>query len=405
MKKSLLAILLVMCVVLSVFAGCTSSTATVSPTATTAQTKAATIASAAAAAPTTGATTAQTSKPATVTTTAASTGGSQETVTFTDDPGRTVTVPKNITRIAPSGSMAQIVIFALAPEKLVGVSNAWGAEAKPYIAQKYLDLPVMGQLYTGTSSTLSMEELAKIGPQIIIDVGDPKPTVKEDLDKIQKQLGIPAVHIDASTETMPSNYLKMGKLLCKEKEAEALAQYLEKTYATTNDIVKQVGDAKKTKVLYCLGDKGINVLAKGSIHSGVIDMVGNNVALIEKPVSSGAGNEADMERIINWNPDVIFFAPQSVYSKAGSDSTWQQLPAIKNKKYYEVPLGPYNWMGSPPSVNQYLGMIWSTKLLYPDLAKYDVYQEVSKYYELFYGGTKLTQDQYKALVANSLGKQ
>lgn len=110
-----------------------------------------------------------------------------------------------------------------------------------------------------------------------------------------------------------------------------------------------------------------------------------------------------MEQIVLWDPDVIVFAPDSVYSSVAGDKTWQKLTAIKNGKYYEVPMGPYNWMGFPPSVNRYMGMIWITQLLYPDKAEYDLYKETAKYYELFYH-SKLTEDQYKALVANSILK-
>ena len=39
-----------------------------------------------------------------------------ETVEFTDSVGRTVTVPANITKVAVSGPMAQIVLFALCPD-------------------------------------------------------------------------------------------------------------------------------------------------------------------------------------------------------------------------------------------------------------------------------------------------
>ena len=39
-----------------------------------------------------------------------------ETVSFTDSAGRTVEVPKNITRVAPSGAFAQMYLFALAPD-------------------------------------------------------------------------------------------------------------------------------------------------------------------------------------------------------------------------------------------------------------------------------------------------
>ena len=111
-----------------------------------------------------------------------------------------------------------------------------------------------------------------------------------------------------------------------------------------------------------------------------------------------------MEQILLWNPDVILFAPGSVYSTVGSDPAWQQVNAIKNGTYYEVPMGPYNWMGFPPSVQRYLGMMWIGQLLYPDTAQYDLYTEVATYFKLFYH-SELTQAQYDALVANSIGAQ
>jgi len=67
-----------------------------------------------------------------------------------------------------------------------------------------------------------------------------------------------------------------------------------------------------------------------------------------------------------------------------------------------VPRYPYNWMGFPPSVNRYLGMLWLAQLLYPDVARYDLYYEAARYYALFYH-CDLTVDQYRRLVANSTG--
>ena len=110
-----------------------------------------------------------------------------------------------------------------------------------------------------------------------------------------------------------------------------------------------------------------------------------------------------MEQILNWNPDVILFAPGSIYATVAEDPNWQTITAIKNGTYYEVPMGPYNWMGFPPSVQRLLGMQWMAKVLYPEAADYDPYTEAANYFQLFYH-CELTQAQYDALVANSLGK-
>jgi iron complex transport system substrate-binding protein len=111
-----------------------------------------------------------------------------------------------------------------------------------------------------------------------------------------------------------------------------------------------------------------------------------------------------MEQILKWNPDVVLFAPDSIYATAASDPAWQKITAIQNGKYFEVPFGPYNWMGFPPSVQRYLGMMWMAQLLYPETAQYDLYPAVQEYFKLFYHAD-LTQAQYDALVANSIGAQ
>lgn len=364
-KKKFFAALIVLCLILSVLAGCGKSSTPSNTSSNTSNDKSANI-------------------------------------TFKDSAGREVKLPSHITKIAASGSLAQIVLFPLAPDMLVGISDKWSADAQKYIDTKYYNLPVIGQFYG--AKNLNLEQIAKVNPQVIIDIGEAKSTIVKDMDDISKQVNIPTIHIDATTATMPQAYRTLGKLLGREQQGEALAQYCEGTLKKTQDIMKSVGDSGKIKLLYCTGTNGLNVIAKGSFHAEVLDMVSSNVAVVKNPSSSGNGNPVDMEQITQWNPDVIFFAPGSIYSTVAKDPAWQKLNAIKKGKYYEVPNGPYNWMGFPPSVNRYIGMIWITQLLYPDKAQYDVYKETAKYYELFYH-SKLTEDQYKTLVGNSLLKK
>lgn len=322
------------------------------------------------------------------------------TVQFTDSVGRVVTLPADITKVAISGPLAQIVLFALCPDKLVGVASKWDSSAEQYLATEYYNLPELGQLYGGKGE-LNLETLLASGAQVVIDVGEPKDSIVTDLDALQQQTGIPFVHITATTATMADAYTKLGELLNMPQEAKVLADYCAKVYARTTEIANT---AEKANLIYCLGDTGLNVIAKGSYHAEVIDQLANNLAEVAEPSSKGSGNEVDLEQILLWNPDIILFAPGSIYATVGSDPAWQQVNAIKNGTYYEVPMGPYNWMGFPPSVQRYLGMMWMSQLLYPDTAQYDLYTEVAEYFKLFYH-TDLTQDQYDALVANSIGAQ
>ncbi len=319
------------------------------------------------------------------------------TVMFTDSVGREIEVPANITKVAISGPLAQIVVFALAPDKLVGIASEWDTTAEQFLDTNYYNLPLLGQLYGGKGE-LNLETLLASGAQVVIDVGEPKDTIVEDLDALQTQTGIPFVHITATTENMGDAYRKLGELLNMTDEAETLATYCDEVYARTVEIANSVD---KVNLLYCLGDAGLNVIAKGSYHAEVIDLLANNLAVVESPSSKGSGNEVDMEQILLWNPDVILFAPDSIYATVGSDSNWQDITAIKNGNYYEVPFGPYNWMGFPPSVQRYLGMMWMAQLLYPETAQYDLYAEISQYFNMFYH-CNITQEQFNELISNSI---
>ena len=130
-------------------------------------------------------------------------------------------------------------------------------------------------------------------------------------------------------------------------------------------------------------------------------MMTENVAVVDSPSSKGTGNEVDIEQILLWNPDVILFAPGSIYGTVTSDSAWTELDAIKNDNFYEVPFGPYNWMGFPSSVQRYLGMLWLAKLLYPEQADFKLFTEVQNYFKLFYH-CELTQAQFEDLMKNSM---
>lgn len=323
----------------------------------------------------------------------------QDTRSFTDSAGRTVELPSEIRKIAVTGPTAQIVLFALAPERLVGIANSWDESAKEYFAPEYYQLPVLGQLYGGKSE-MNLEELLKADPDVVIDVGEPKGSIREDMDNLTDQTGIPFLHIDGFTATMGETYRQLGELLGLQERAAALADYCDEIYGFAVDLEQKIAPEMKKTALYLLGDNGLNVIPEGSFHAELLNLVVENVAVLENPSSKGTGNETDMEQLLLWDPEVLFFAPDSIYETVGENPAWQDLQAIRSGNYYRVPFGPYNWMGFPPSVQRYLGILWLVKILYPDAADYDLYTEIARYFRLFYG-CDLSQAQFDALVDQS----
>lgn len=321
------------------------------------------------------------------------------TRTFTDSVGRTVTIPEKITKIAVTGPLAQIVVFAIAPDLMIATASEWDACAEGLIPDEYFHLPELGQLYGGKGD-LNLESLLSAAPEVIIDVGEPKGNVKGDLDALSAQSGIPFIHITATTDTMAAVYRTLGELLGKEEKGEALAAYYDRTLGMIKELAASV---EKRDFLYITGAEGHNVIAQGSYQSEIIDLMTNNLAVLESPSSRGTGNEVDMEQILTWSPEYIIFSTESIYADVASLPEWQTVPAIANGNYWEAPQGPYNWMGFPPSVQRLLGLLWMGDVLYPDDVDYDLYEEVKEYFSLFYH-TELSREQFDALMVNSARK-
>ena len=319
-----------------------------------------------------------------------------ETV-FTDDVGREVTVPDEITRLVVSGPLPQIYVYGIAPDLLVGLASKWYDSSKGIIPEEHLNLPYFGQLYG--SANLNIEELANADPQIIIDMGEVKKGIAEDLDNLEMQTTIPAVYVGSTLDTAPQAYRRLGELLGREQQAEEIAAFLERVYSRTQSIMEKVGDNRK-QILYITGDEGHNVLAKTSYQAELIDMLTDNLAVVNNPVSKGTGNEVTMDQIMLWDPEFIIFAPDSVYAKVQDDATWSLMTAVANGDYIKTPQGPHNWLGSPPAVQQYLGLIWLPAVLYPEYCDYDAKAEILEFYRLIYH-CELTDAQYDTLTAGA----
>lgn len=325
-----------------------------------------------------------------------------ETRTFTDSAGRTVEVPAQIDRIAPAGHTATQVLLTMAPEKMVTLSQELSDDQAKYLGESYAELPVTGAAF-GAKGDLNKEAVAASGTQILIDTGELKDNIAEDLDTLQEQLGIPVVMIETTMDTYADAYEMLGELLGMEERGRELSEYCKSAYEETTSVMAGIPDDERVRVAYLLGDKGTNTIAKNSYQGQVVDLVANNVADLGEVSGSGQGVEISMEQLALWNPELILFAEGSIYDTVGDDAAFADLDAVKNSAYYEVPTTPWNWLNSPPTVNQVLGMQWLPRLLYPDQYDDDLYETVAGYFKTFYG-YDLSEAEFDEIAANAQPK-
>ena len=135
-----------------------------------------------------------------------------ETREFTDSCGRTLSIPAEVSKIAVSGPLAQIYVLPVAGDMLVGVSKSFNGDAQMYLPEEIFNKTEIGQLYGGKGE-MDLEALLAAAPDLVVEVGEAKKTIAEDMDSLTQQTGIPFFHIDATVATAPEAYHMLGELL------------------------------------------------------------------------------------------------------------------------------------------------------------------------------------------------
>lgn len=307
-----------------------------------------------------------------------------ETVMFTDSCGREVELPANITKIAPSGTVATMILAAFAPEELVCVGTKVSENQVPYLYDGIADLPVTGQLYGG-KATLNLEELLATGAEVIIDLGDFKKSVADDLTALQEQTGLPCVFIEADLAHLADAFRTLGTILGKEERGEELAKLVEETMTMAAENSAKIAEDQRLSVLYSSGSDPLGTNAEGSSQAQVLGIVGaKNAVVLEDVSNKGGGNMINMEQLYNFDPDVVLVTDAAALEIIETEAAWQELRAVKDGRVYTVPCDPYCWLSAPPSMNMILGVWWLGNLLYPEVYDYDMTAKTQEIYKVFW---------------------
>jgi iron complex transport system substrate-binding protein len=299
-----------------------------------------------------------------------------------DSANRKVEVPDRVERIMAAGPPASVLIYTLAPEKLIGWNRRPREVDLPFLSPLVRNLPEVGRL-TGRGDTANLETVMSAKPDVIVDFGSVNETYVSLADRVQTQTGIPYLLIDGRFSNTVAALRMLGPILGVSERAENLAQRTQDVFDEVDRIVQSVPDAERPRVYLARRANGLETGNRGSINTEIIERAGG-VNVVDAGRERGGLVTVSLEQILLWNPDTIITTEPNFLQETKSASGWSSVNAIHQGRVFLSPRLPYGWIDDPPSLNRILGLQWLTHLFFPEKAKRDLRDEVRDFYRLFY---------------------
>ncbi len=306
----------------------------------------------------------------------------------TDAAGRAIPIPNTVSRVFPAGPPAAILLYAVAPDLLLGWPRANRPDECAFLLPDICKRPVVGRL-TGRGNTANLETVLALKPDLILDVGSTSATYVSLAERVREQTGIPYALLDGRFAATVSTLRKVGALIHREAAADALAAYAERTITTVKARVDTVPAAQRPRVYYARGPRGLETGLGGSINVETIEFLGaRNVAGERK----GGLAVVSIEQVLVWNPDIIVTIDADFAANVRNDPQWASVAAVRAGRVYLSPTLPFGWVDFPPSVNRLIGVWWLAKILYPVQFPEDMQALTRDFYTRFYHVTPSDAD-------------
>ncbi|MCA3262415.1 MAG: iron ABC transporter substrate-binding protein [Telmatospirillum sp.] len=298
-----------------------------------------------------------------------------------DSAGRRVRVPARVTRVYAAGPPASVLLYALAPDTLVGWTSAFRAAERPFVPPRYANLPVLGRL-TGRGNTANPETVLAQRPDLIFDYGTINDTYVSLADRVQAQTGVPYLLVDGAFSKMPDAFALLGDILDETARGAQFAAFARDTLADIDARVARRPVAQRPRLYFARGPQGLETGLAGSINVEAIEQMGaTNVA-----ASLGRGGlaQVSIEQVLLFDPDTIVAVDPNFYAGVFSNPLWASIAAVRRRRVFLAPNVPFGWVDFPPSVNRLLGLRWLGRVLYPDLFPEPLGPIVAAFFEMFY---------------------
>jgi len=320
------------------------------------------------------------------------------TYTVKDILNKEVCIPATVDRII-------ITCYGGASQEIALFMGADTIVAQPSSARFNHFLKIYPQLKdiksAGTFNDVNLETIIKLQPDIVF-AGI---TSKVTNDRI-KDLNIPLFTLGIgrhTIQTLLQEFEHVGTILGQEKKAALLISFWNSKLKLIQNRVANTETSKLQRVFYSNSANLLSSENKQWWGDEFINAAGGINVASQIPVKGSISPET----LTLWNPDTIILSTNKKYKTSlkefQTNRIYQNLQAVKNRAIYKAPTGAFWW--DRPSPESILGIIWLSKILYPQrMQDIDLKQETKEFYKIFYD-YELSDSEYLSFIDETLTTQ
>lgn len=207
----------------------------------------------------------------------------------------------------------------------------------------------------GSGIDINMETMLKIRPDLVVSW-----TFRQEQVKFMADKGLTVISI--YPDSLPELYDVMklhGRLFGKEKRMNYCLSEMDRIFSMIKKRTAKIKNSEKQKVIW-LGSRPTGVSGAGGLTNDIITLIG---AVNCGAEIGGRNSDVSIEKIIRWNPDVIFIWGNATYGAPDilDNAQWRHVRAVKDRRVYKAP----DWSTWSPRVAPVA--LWMAMRTYPSL--------------------------------------
>lgn len=296
--------------------------------------------------------------------------------TITDMAGRTVTIPARIDSVVTLGAVPVINGFLFAfgvgdrianglPEFARNARFRYQTVFAPSLAAK----PRM----QGAGREPDLELLNATAPDVAFTMD------RETADILERSTAIPAIVL---AWRQPGDVKQLvtlvGEIFDRPEVAHDYIQYFDETIRRVSQVVKDIPDAERPRVLFCT----LRRLTQEQLISEwwIATAGGRSVTNATRATESYTFT---LEQLFAWDPDILIVSSADDLRDINEDRRYQQLKAVRQQKVYVAPTGAHQWANR--TIEQPLTVLWAARHFFPDrFSDVDLTLEMRAFYARFF---------------------